>query len=131
MAGWLGAFYVKGMDEKDSACMSNFNTIYQKETPVMQFTGLLDRNGKEIFEGDVVRQHCSSNEKHRTTATIIWDDGTPGFFVLTHDKQISDYRGKMVDMPTMHSWCGGHSCWDYLEIIGNIYENPELTEVKE
>lgn len=33
MAGYLGHFYVAGMDEKDAACMSQFNTIYRKETP--------------------------------------------------------------------------------------------------
>ena len=53
MAGFLGAFYVQGIDPEDSASMSPFNTKLEG-VELMQFTGLHDRNGKEIYEGDIV-----------------------------------------------------------------------------
>jgi len=99
---------------------------------IMQFTGLLDKSGKEIYEGDIVRLHCFND--NLITATIKWNgDGRAEFYPEIHDKEIkvdggiSD--GKMVDMRTVHSWAGMHSCFsfeEYIEVIGNIYENKEL-----
>jgi len=74
----------------------------------MQSTGLKDKNGKEVFEGDIVL--CSLGCPHK----VIWMEeapnnnlgGMPGFY-------LSDLRAG-------YSWMGTE------KIIGNIYENPEL-----
>lgn len=65
----------------------------QDDTVLMQFTGLLDKNGKEIYEGDVM--HHDEMKAH----AIEFQEGRFGKFYI-------DY-----------SLC---------EVIGNIYENPEL-----
>jgi hypothetical protein len=69
--------------------------------PIMQYTGLKDKNGKEIYEGDIVKN--SSGE----LGEIKWIN------------KISSFE---VDMFIL-----GRQCMqDNLEIIGNIYEDPEL-----
>ncbi len=96
---------------------------------LMQFTGLKDRHGKEIYEGDIVRLHCFDH--NLITATIEWIEYK--FVPRIHDKKIivdgGSHNGQEIDMRTVHSWSGMHSCFSfpsYIEIIGNIYENPEL-----
>lgn len=103
MAGFLGAFYVKGIDEKDSACMSNFNTKYSEQTPIMEFTGLLDKNSKEIYEGDIVRFF---NEKE-TVREVSWNNEI-GFTLGTGS--IGLY-------------------YKELEVIGNVFENSDLLTI--
>lgn len=105
---------------------------------LMQFTGLKDKNGIEIYEGDIVRLHCSGKDgatsRHKVTATIIWMEQSAAFLPLIHDKEVvvqgGSAAGKVKSFRTIHSWGGMHSCFsfsDYTEVIGNVYENPELT----
>ena len=77
---------------------------------VGQFTGLTDRNGKKIFEGDVV-DILTENEE---IGVVAYDDG--GFLV--------NADGFCVDF---HSNINGTD----LEVIGNIHDNPELLCRKE
>jgi len=78
---------------------------FGSERVIMQFTGLHDKNGVEIYEGDVVEsQNFSASE-------VLFEDGV--FLAL--------------DTPLNQDWggCPGNE-W---EVIGNIYENPELINV--
>lgn len=69
--------------------------------PVMQFTGLKDKNGNPIYEGDIVNLTNDSETGAYTTIEVKWFRNQCGFNV------------------------NGNCEGDY-EIIGNIYENPEL-----
>ena len=61
MVGRFGVFYVNpgtkddGLDPRDTATLVLGNTKYSAEAPVMQFTGVRDRDGREIWEGDIVK----------------------------------------------------------------------------
>ncbi len=108
MAGWLGGYYVQGIDPKDTACLSPFNTKLTELTNVMQFTGLLDKNGKEIYEGDILHHNGKEIYQPSWTTNVWFDRGT--FLVDTGEMK------KNLGM------------WNvsYLEVIGNVYDNPEL-----
>ena len=78
------------------------------DRPIMQFTGLQDKNEKDIYEGDLIRNRSGrvcKVEWHQPTGS--WD-ATP----------VSDKGDSLWFMCT--NW-GRH-----IEVIGNIYENPEL-----
>lgn len=106
-----------------------------KEAVLMQYTGLKDKNGVEIYEGDIILLGCSTNEAHYIPASIGWNDDRARFvksFIPT--TVIGGNPEREVSPGEMHSWVGMHDCLDryyankYHEVIGNIYENPELLE---
>lgn len=85
---------------------------------LMQSTGLTDKNDREIFEGDVVTDgHTAGDIKNHPTLGfyMVDDNGTERWF--SDGATIEDFE---EDVETVHR---------ILEIIGNIYENPELLEV--
>lgn len=91
---------------------SDFELVNEFE--LMQYTGLKDKNGKEIYEGDIV-DFISVNgvDKDATKGVIRWDEEDTGFYV---DNDNDKY-------PHVKFWFT-----ESIEVIGNIYENPELTK---
>ena len=87
---------------------------------LMQFTGLHDKNGKEIYEGDIVKINAHSYdfgfEKDRI-GEIRFIEGCFGFY-----KQLSEKEYLFNELSTEF----GYGELEYYEVIGNIYENPEL-----
>jgi len=76
---------------------------------LMQYTGLKDKNSVEIYEGDIVRRYTGQDcEGNNEVLKVVW-----------HNR---DARWKMTANDFNHhdNWCFSK------EIIGNIYENPDL-----
>lgn len=80
--------------------------IPNEENILMQYTGLKDKNGQEIYEGDVVR-------KRNILGVVIWANEyqSLGFYLKSNEN--------------LYNVIAPYYSWD-LEIIGNIYEHPEL-----
>ncbi len=83
---------------------------------LQQYTGLKDKEGKEVYEGDIVRSH---NVFAPTTHIfeVFWREKFAGFFLKEMGKQ--DEQNTWVEL--MH----GGNVTD-LEVIGNIYEDGEM-----
>ncbi|MGE9751395.1 YopX family protein [Bacillus inaquosorum] len=90
---------------------------------VGQFTGLEDKNGKGIYEGDIVRNHRNNSNEllevlwqeevaQHASDGIYWTKEVPGFRFKRIKRGLTTVFVAHVD----------------LEVIGNIYENPELLE---
>jgi len=87
--------------------IDNSNELYtgSRWSALMQFTGLKDKNGKEIYEGDIVKtKHHGYMEVKWKNAGFVFDNGFNVTGILTN-MQIK---------------------LQLIEVIGNIYENPEL-----
>ena len=89
------------------------------EMIIEQFTGLKDKNGKEIYEGDIVTETIDDGDnKIIQIYEVYWDEdmlnfgirGTKGFNYNLHDELWETNASR--------------------EVIGNIHENPELLEDK-
>lgn len=81
-----------------------FNHKEVRKMQLMQFTGLKDKNGKEIYEGDIV-SHLHSAD----TCVVVFQKETAMFLA----QEISDEKL-------------GFGIEDVTEVIGNIYENADL-----
>lgn len=79
----------------------------------MQYTGLKDANGKEIYEGDIVKYFDWSTEPSFTE--VKWQDDLTGFYPF-------------ADHPNNCGCCGKGLLAEGIEVVGNIYENPEILE---
>lgn len=116
--GWIEAGREAGPESGNDGCPDQFE--------IMQYTGLHDKNGRGIYEGDIVRVQETMDGGRivciEATAYVVWNDergcwGCKGEF----EGHLADYAlGTKLNMM-------GNVC----EVVGNIYENPELMEVAE
>lgn len=79
---------------------------------LMQYIGVQDKSGVEIYEGDII-QHQSG--KYGTDFEIKWSPILCGFTAMQIE---SGHPSPQLNQGTM----------SYFEVVGNIYENPELVE---
>lgn len=88
---------------------------------IMQYTGLKDKNGKKIYEGDIVR-FKNDNGKTNISEVVYYD----GAFELTNFEFKDTKKGTLcLNCYELLKW-RNTDC----EIIGNIYENAELLKVE-
>ena len=106
--GSIGIWYIN-RDGEENLCKPQ-----KADIELMQYTGLNDKNGTEIYEGDIV--NCI---EYKCYGKIEWNEEEAGFYFYTLFED-GGYQEERL--------------YDYVEelwVIGNIYENPELLEGRE
>ena len=103
---------------KADAGEGSMTPLDENPPTLMQFTGLLDKNGKEIYEGDVMKSGNGRIWVIKHGAWRHWEAKqlTPMFGWYAS----SDDHGTEAQLPLRSDIDG------FMEVIGNIHENPEL-----
>ena len=110
---WNGNVYAN--DSKKLTC-NNLKGWSIDDEYLMQSTGLHDKNGKEIFEGDIITngKDVLCMKRHNTLGFYVEQKGKVEF--IADSAVLEEFEEDAKEIA------------DRLEIIGNIYENPELLE---
>ena len=109
MVGVCGIDFSAGqpsvLHSKADGEVTKSHTMVGSRFILMQYTGLKDKNGKEIYEGDV-----GVDGENDAYYEVVFDEGA---FVSHYDGNITEYLSETASQ---------------MEIIGNIFENPELLQ---
>ena len=107
----------------------NLNVVTVIPETVGQYTGLTDKNGVRIFEGDILRgfeyPFCSNiNGEFNYFAEVVWFNDSSAFGIYTFKNPKSNVRGISEGNTDYLEYFNA----DKWEVIGNIHDNPELLE---
>ena len=105
---WREDFY---LDRHGKPFLSDYCSEGEPHTPVdwdiVQFTGLLDSKGKEIYEGDII----SNGRGDGWSAVVVWNENQCGFYIKWN---------------LGYSPLSGNARKSIWEVIGNIHQHPDL-----
>lgn len=121
---WIEGFYAKSGDSHFILTDNSFAVGYVKMKEVIpetvsEYTGLMDNNGKRIFEGDII-QYKTKYDVAPIYSYVVYcadTDNYPAFDLVQHAYETNGLQ------------CACKEC--LCEVVGNKWDNPELIEVKE
>ncbi len=103
------------VEQEDVVCPPDY--VFVDYLVIMQSTGLRDKNGKEIFEGDILA--CKTDDEV-INLNVFWDEEHALFMFESKKYNEQEPLAELVENNTYP-----------FEIIGNVHETPELLEDKE
>lgn len=139
---WVEGYLVK---RPTAVCIGDYSPWYIEVPPkdpddkhgsfnvdpatIGQYTGLDDKDGKRIFEGDLLNGFQypflrAGENIYNYFAEVVWFDNSPAFGLVTHKYPLSAVRG-ISDGNAEYMEDFDPNDW---EVIGNIHDNPELLE---
>lgn len=110
---YAGNTYIVWEYETVKGAMISSKTINVYPETVGEYTGLTDKNGKKIFEGDIVKGDREYFTYAHLYGRVVYDGGQ---FSIAFDDALEDIE-------CLGAWANA------VEVIGNIHDNPELLEV--
>lgn len=115
-----------GLDARNGDVIDYYNEAYRlggpEEYDVEQYTGLKDKNGKEIYEGDIVK-YLSYRKEYIGKVVFDFVDDSEGYYVEKHygwGIRRDGYNLSLGDYADDNMKC------KFVEVISNIHENKEL-----
>ena len=95
-------------------CISTDNATRVDASTICQCTGLKDKNGRVIWENDIVKHYNDdAHPESYCTGTVLWDENYAEFYRTSKEYGLSK--------PRINSDC-------IYEVVGNTFDNPELLE---
>ena len=121
--GGMDKYFICETGHRFIRCLNKAPCTYEVDPETVgQYTGLTDKNGKRIFEGDIIKTHYANTPKADFIEQVAFHNGRfCGMY--EHDKMkmwasLADGIKHIPQDKTVYvEWC---------EVIGNIHDNPEL-----
>ncbi|SNU09713.1 phage uncharacterized protein TIGR01671 [Streptococcus equinus] len=109
----IGVYEMTFIDNEFLIISDGMDFYTNDEFKLMQFTGLKDKNGKEIYEGDIIK--CSDGHDYYF-GVVAYDKDYGNFGVSEDNDEDMDPFGYLFEWKNVEE----------LEVVGSKYENPEL-----
>ena len=90
------------------------DVLPENDYVVQQYTGLKDKNGKEIYEGDIVQYNVGSSYENMSFI-VQWSGDSLGYILQSQSGDV-----------LTNSWTPNGNRFNFIELKGNIFENSEL-----
>ena len=116
---WNRTFLLWGMTDD----IQNMTEVIPET--VGQYTGLTDKNGKKIFEGDIIRAITLDKGSEEIAAVCFGN-----FIDENNDDEYIGFYIEFDGIKTTATQLAMEECKNRIEIIGNIFDNQELLEVE-
>lgn len=110
--------------QKGNGSVKSMDWVYVKPETIGQFTGLFDKNGKEIYEGDIIYSEFSDGS--HTRCLVGWNDEETCFGIMdeyAYRSKLQGYDFHEFDSRLLSVF---RKDGKNFEVIGNIHDNPEL-----